>query len=208
MKTKSKPIKRKLSVDVSVECDEGDMRKKQCLDSSGKLCVNGTAGTIIAGVESSVMCNKFTCPVTDGSQVSANESTIKLQPKPSTHEESNIVKQSCKCWKQSTPASPIGNSSPMLIANVKYSNAYPIDEQDNNSNTNIRCTSTRKNVGLNITTNGNDTTAGIHIDNGDPYAIGIPSARCIYRTPAVSKKEKHRFYSPISNTKSEAATYF
>ncbi|GJS70163.1 DNA helicase [Tanacetum coccineum] len=179
MKTKNKPTKRKLPVDVSVECDEGAMPKKQCLDSSEKFCVNSTVDTAIAALKPSVIGNKLACSVTHGSQVSANESTIKLQPKPSTHEESDIVKQSRKCWKQSTPASSIGNSSSMSIANVNYSNAYPIDQEDSSSNTNIKCTPTRKNIGLNIATNGNDPTAGIHIDNDDPYAVGIPSARSI-----------------------------
>ncbi|GJT88701.1 DNA helicase [Tanacetum coccineum] len=166
MKTKNRPIKRKLPTDESVECDRGDMCKKQCLLSSGKLCVNGTVDAAIASLEPPVMPSDSTCSVNQGLQAP-------------NHEESNIRKQSYKCCKQSTSVPPISNTSSKLMANVNYSNGHPIDEQNNSINANIRCMSVARNVASNITRNGNDATTTIHTDNSDPYAIGIPSARCV-----------------------------
>nr|GEV23282.1 ribonuclease H-like domain-containing protein [Tanacetum cinerariifolium] len=159
MKTKNKPVKRKLCFDASLECNARDTRQNQWLLPSAILCVIDVAHAATADYEPLGMDNNFIRPTHHELQASVNTSTIKLQPISSTHEESG-------------------------------------SKQNDSSNINIRCTPIEKNVAVNITTNGNDAKTGIHINESNPYAIGIPSERFMEfpppgEVPTASEESSH-----------------
>ncbi|GJR04173.1 hypothetical protein Tco_0527157 [Tanacetum coccineum] len=157
--------------------------KKQCLLSSGKLCVNGTVDAGIASLEPPVMPSDSTCSVNHGLQAP-------------NHEESDIGKQSCKCYKQSTSVPPISNTSSKLMANVNYSNGHPIDEQNNSINANIRCMSVARNVASNITSNVNDATTSKHLQK---HMVKVKYI-CIVPNNGILFMQRYTLIIAIANT--------
>ncbi|GKE43856.1 hypothetical protein Tco_1471140, partial [Tanacetum coccineum] len=129
MKTKSRPMKRELCSDLFLECERDDVRKKQRVPSSDKLCGNGTMDAAAGNIKPSVTPSHITCSTNHESEVSANGNMHKLQPMLPGFQQSNTEKQLHKDHVQSTSTLSVGNVFSKAVANVNCSHEQSIDER-------------------------------------------------------------------------------
>ncbi|GKE72641.1 hypothetical protein Tco_1534682, partial [Tanacetum coccineum] len=127
-----------------MECDRSGLRKKQCPVSLDALSIGDTTHVNLNGPEMPPTVMDSACVRNHDSEVLANATDHKYQPKLLGKMDSSADNQSSK-WPRSTLGPNVCNGSSKSSAKANYASIFPRNK-DNNINTDLMHTDFQINV--------------------------------------------------------------